>query len=105
MSQTTFDPESVGIPRVAAADLRGGDRRHNADVVRRLLDGERGPVRDAVVLNAAAGVVAYEGPSADGLVDQLGAAIRAARLRSTAASGARKLDSWIAASQSARAHT
>jgi anthranilate phosphoribosyltransferase len=104
VSQTTFDPESVGIPRVVTADLRGGDRVHNADVVRRLLAGERGPVRDAVVLNAAAGVVAYEGPKADALVEQLGAAKARCEAALDSGAGARKLTAWIAASQRARAH-
>ena len=105
VTETTFDPESVGIHRAAAADLRGGDRRQNADVVRRLLDGERGPVRDAVVLNAAAGVVAYEGPDADVLVDQLRAAVTRCEAALDSGAGARKLDAWIAASQNARAQT
>jgi anthranilate phosphoribosyltransferase len=102
VTETAFDPESVGIERVAAADLRGGDRRHNAGVVRRLLDGERGPVRDAVLLNAAAGVVAYEGPRAAGLAEQLAAAIARCEAALDTGAGASKLDAWIAASQRAR---
>ena len=36
------------------------DAVHNAEVVRRVLAGDTGPVRDIVLLNAAAGIVAYE---------------------------------------------
>lgn len=62
-----FDPADLGIPRASLADLRGGDAAHNALVARAVLAGEPGPVRDIVVLNAAAAVVAYEGGSVDAL--------------------------------------
>ena len=42
-------------------ELRGGDGRHNAGVVRDLLSGAPGPVRDAVLLNSAASLVAFDG--------------------------------------------
>jgi anthranilate phosphoribosyltransferase len=40
-----------------AADLKGGDAAHNAAALRRVLEGERGPFRDIVLLNAAAALV------------------------------------------------
>lgn len=48
----------VGVPLVTVEQLRGGDAAQNAQVVRALVAGERGPVRDTVVLNAAAAFVA-----------------------------------------------
>lgn len=54
-----LDPRDLGIPRATIADLKGGSPAHNADVVGRVLAGETGPVRDIVLLNAAAGMVAY----------------------------------------------
>ncbi len=48
----------LGLPPAEVSDLRGADAAHNADVARRVLGGERGPVRDAVLLNAAAALVA-----------------------------------------------
>jgi len=56
-----FDPQSVGLPRATVPDLRGGDAAHNAGVVRAVLSGERGPVRDIVLLNAAAALAVSEG--------------------------------------------
>ena len=47
-------PEAVGLPRAAMADLRGGGPEENAAALRALLDGETGPYRDVVLLNAAA---------------------------------------------------
>jgi len=56
-----LDPLELGIPRASLADLRGGDAQHNAGVLRDVLGGKRGPVRDAVLLNAAAALVAVDG--------------------------------------------
>lgn len=54
-----LDPRDLGIRLADLEDLRGGDPAHNAEVVRRVLAGEPGPVRDIVLLNTAAGIVAY----------------------------------------------
>jgi anthranilate phosphoribosyltransferase len=51
-------PEDFGMPRASIADLRGGDREQNAQIIRGLLDGESGPRRDIVLMNAAAALVA-----------------------------------------------
>lgn len=49
-----IDPADLGLPRAEVAEVRGGDPRYNADVVRETLAGAPGPVRDIVLLNAAA---------------------------------------------------
>jgi anthranilate phosphoribosyltransferase len=54
-----LDPRDLDIPLADIDDLLGGDPQHNAGVVRRVLAGDPGPVRDIVLLNAAAGIVAY----------------------------------------------
>jgi anthranilate phosphoribosyltransferase len=51
------DPTELGLDRVALDSLRGGDPAHNAELARRVLDGEAGPHRDIVLLNAAAAIV------------------------------------------------
>jgi anthranilate phosphoribosyltransferase len=55
----TFEvtPEQGGLPRARAGDLKGGDATTNADALRALLDGLRGPYRDIVLLNSAAALV------------------------------------------------
>jgi anthranilate phosphoribosyltransferase len=62
--RVTVHPAAFGVPVATRDDLRGGDAKVNAAVFRRLLDGEPGPVRDAVLLNAAAAVVAFDGVAA-----------------------------------------
>jgi anthranilate phosphoribosyltransferase len=51
-------PEDFGVPRASIADLGGGDREDNARFIRSILEGEPGPKRDIVVVNAAAALVA-----------------------------------------------
>ena len=65
-------------------------------MVRDLLDGRTGPVRDIVTLNAAAALVAYDGPIADDLEDQLAGALIRARDAIDSGAGKAKLDSWVA---------
>ena len=56
----TVTPEAVGLARAALADLTGGVPKENAAALRRLLDGETGPYRDIVLLNAAAAFLVGE---------------------------------------------
>ncbi|MFF2145298.1 anthranilate phosphoribosyltransferase [Kitasatospora sp. NPDC058190] len=60
VTETSFDPRDVGIELVGIEALRGADAAYNAEVARRLLAGEHGPVRDAVLLNTAAALVALD---------------------------------------------
>jgi anthranilate phosphoribosyltransferase len=53
----TVTPEAVGLRRAALADLTGGSPAENAEAMRRLLQGEPGPYRDIVLLNAAAALL------------------------------------------------
>ncbi|MEU6514202.1 anthranilate phosphoribosyltransferase [Streptomyces sp. NPDC046978] len=97
VTEESFDPRDVGIELVPVEALRGADASYNAEVARRLLDGETGPVRDAVLLNSAAALVALE--RADGpLVDRIRAGM--ARAAESIDSGAAKsvLERWVAAS-------
>ena len=96
VSDAVLDPADVGIPRGSAADLRGQDAAYNAEVVLRLLDGEKGPIRDAVVLNAGA-ALAVHAAAGGSLTDQIAAGIACAN--DSLDSGAAKdvLTRWLAA--------
>ena len=55
LSTSSLKPRHFPLQPATVADLTGGDRHENAEIVRRILRGtERGPKRDAVLLNAAA---------------------------------------------------
>ena len=58
LSRWTIDPEELGLRRAGTDEVAGGDASENAGLVRAVLEGEPGPRRDIVVLNAAAGLVA-----------------------------------------------
>lgn len=53
-----IDPADLGLPRARTEDLAGGDAKENAEIVRAILSGEKGPRRDIVLLNAAAAIMA-----------------------------------------------
>jgi anthranilate phosphoribosyltransferase len=55
-----LDPSDLGIARANLEDFRGGEPSFNAQVLRDTLAGKTGPIRDIVLLNAAAGLVAYD---------------------------------------------
>ncbi len=81
-----LDPRDVGLTVHSADELRGGDPAANAELARRVFEGEPGPVRDIVVLNAAAGL--WVGGAVDSLdegVSAAAAAIDDGRVRTTLA--------------------
>ena len=51
-------PEEFGLPRAPLHAFKGGDAKANADILRRMLEGERGPYRDVVLANSSAALVA-----------------------------------------------
>lgn len=92
------DPVDFGVARAQGDDLRGGDTAHNAGVVKAIMAGETGPVRDAVVLNAGAALAAYDAPelpAAQALPNAM------ARAEEAIASGAANalLERWVSVSQ------
>lgn len=97
----TLDPAAFGIRRVTREDLRGGSPEHNARVFRDLVAGAQGPVRDAVLLNAAGALVAFEGATDDLAAAFPPALERAARAIDSGAA-AELLDSWIKVSGALR---
>ncbi|HEX4704197.1 MAG TPA: anthranilate phosphoribosyltransferase [Pseudonocardiaceae bacterium] len=96
------DPTRLGIPRATAGDLRGGDADENAAVVRDLVGGKTGPVRDAVLLNAAGAVAAFYGLSGD-LHDDLRAGLSVVAPAIDSGAAADLLARWIALSTDLRA--
>ncbi len=91
----------LGLTPRDVAELRGQDATYNAEVARRLLAGEQGAVRDVVLLNAAAAIVAHgeldgtvEGP----LVERLRAGMDHAARAIDSGAAAGVLERWAAAS-------
>jgi len=95
------DWRELGVDRIEVADLRGADAAHNAGVARALLDGAAGPVRETVLLNAAAALVA-DGTlpgTADGtLLERLAAGVEHARASVDSGAAREALGRWQSAS-------
>lgn len=98
ITESDFEASELGLGPATLEDLRGGDAAHNADVVLRLLGGEHGPVRDAVLLNAAGALVAYSATAEGTLLERLAAALEQARDSIDSGRAAGVLERWIAAS-------
>ncbi|MFE9094434.1 anthranilate phosphoribosyltransferase [Streptomyces sp. NPDC007264] len=96
VTEESFDPRDVGIEPVPVEALRGADASYNADVARRLLEGETGPVRDAVLLNSAAALVALDMGEAP-LADQIRAGMERAAESIDSGAAKRVLERWVAA--------
>jgi anthranilate phosphoribosyltransferase len=93
-----LDPADLGIARSAPGELRGGAPTLNAGVNERLLAGERGTVRDAVLLNAAAALAVHRGLGEDLVSDLRPAIVDAAHAVDSGAAG-QLLARWVARSQ------
>ena len=92
----SVDPTTWGLARAEPADLRGGDVEANVAVARAVFAGQRGPVRDAVVLNAAAGLATHAGLSGD-LPADMAAGVERAGAALDSGAAADVLDRWVAA--------
>lgn len=107
VTATSLDPAELGIAAVPPAALRGGDRARNAEVVREVLAGRGEAVRDAVLLNAAAAIAAFDGlagpeSAGTGLVDTMAKALAEAAESIDSGAAAELLDRWIAFSAASR---
>jgi anthranilate phosphoribosyltransferase len=101
VTEARGDPGELGIAVAEPGALRGGDRVRNAAVVREVLGGSGGPVRDAVLLNAAAGIAAFDGfPGLAGEGRPLGPiladALEQARAALDGGAAGELLERWIA---------
>lgn len=102
VTEHVFSPAELGIEPSTVADLRGGDAAANAVVVREVLDGKTGPVRDAVLLNAAAGLVSVDMNAEGDLLERMRAAFTLAAESVDSGKAAGVLTKWIALSQSSK---
>lgn len=102
VTEHDLDPLELGIARAELSDLLGGDAEHNAAIARRVLAGETGPVRDIVLLNAAAGLVSFDlarNPSEVQvpIVERFRAKLEVGTEAIDSGAAARKLEDWVAA--------
>ncbi|MGW8727583.1 anthranilate phosphoribosyltransferase [Streptomyces sp. NPDC055808] len=99
----SFDPRDLGIATASPDALRGGDRAHNARVARETFAGARGPVRDAVLLSAAAGLAALR-PSGRPVTERLAEGLTRAAAAIDSGAATALLERWTAVTAKYAAH-
>jgi len=102
VTEHDLDPTELGIARADIQSLLGADAAHNAVVARGVLAGEPGPVRDVVLLNAAAGLAAFElakdpEQQQEPMVARLATQLERAATVVDSGAAAAKLEHWVAA--------
>jgi anthranilate phosphoribosyltransferase len=99
LAEFTVDPDRFGLGGGTTQGLRGRDAAYNAEVVRSLVAGEPGQVRDAVLLNAGA-ALAVHADETGGFEDRLAVGIDRARASLDEGQAAVALERWVALSAS-----
>ncbi len=98
VTEHSLDAADLGIPRGTVEGLRGQDAAYNAEVVRRVLAGDEGPVRDAVLLNAGAALAVHADETGT-LEERLAAGLERARAAVDSGAAQATLERWIAATR------
>lgn len=106
VQEYTFDPQQYGIAYAPIEALRGGDAAHNAEVFHAVLepsqeDKQIAPIRRAVLLNAAAGLVAYRDVSEGSFTERYTRALEDAQKSIQSGAAKNKLMQWIEFTNSA----
>ena len=83
------EPEEFGMARATLQDISGGDATENAAIIRAVLNGEKSPRRDVILLNSAAALVAA------GRADHIAEAVPLAAISIDSGAAARKLDALV----------
>ncbi|GAA2036118.1 anthranilate phosphoribosyltransferase [Yaniella flava] len=92
-------PQEFGIELVSVESLAGKDGAYNAGIVREMLAGETGPVRDAVLLNTAAGLTAYDSNASGHLFDRMRQNMKRAEESIDSGAAQKVLDNWVKVSR------
>lgn len=96
VTEVGFSPEDLGIRLATVEQLRGGDAQANAQVVRDVLAGRGGPPRDAVLVNAAAGLVAFDTTAEGTFLERMRQAYVRAEESIDSGAAAAVLEKWVA---------
>ncbi|XAS69303.1 anthranilate phosphoribosyltransferase [Micrococcaceae bacterium Sec5.7] len=99
VTESEFSPAGLGIRSATVEELRGGDAQANAAVVRDVLAGRPGAARDAVLLNAAAGLVAFDVNAEGSLTERMRTAFARAEESVDSGAAATVLEKWVALTQ------
>ena len=99
ISSDLLDPLDFGIKRAPTSDLAGGDGAENARITLAIFAGETGAPRDAVLLNAAAAIAAYEARFDLNLHDRIAIGLEKAIASVDSGAAAQLVQKWAALTQ------
>jgi anthranilate phosphoribosyltransferase len=99
MREEKFDPRNLNIDSSPVSELVGGEAEYNASVTRRIFAGERGAPRDAVLLNAAAGIAAFKADFSLSVEQQFANGLVLATQAVDSGNATKVLDDWAALTQ------
>lgn len=94
------DPLDFGISRAPVTDLVGGDAAENARITRSIFAGERGAPRDAVLLNAAAAIAAFDGEQSLSAYERIQSGLTKASAALDSGATSQLLEKWVTLTQS-----
>lgn len=94
-----IEPADFGLSPAPISALVGGDANENARISRAIFNGERGAPRDAVLLNAAAAIAAYEGDLKSGIHQRLQTALKLATDAVDSGKATALLNQWATLTQ------
>jgi anthranilate phosphoribosyltransferase len=95
-----IEPSDFGISRAPVSDLVGGDAAENARITLAIFAGEKGAPRDAVMLNAAAAIAAFDGEQELGVHERFVRGLRRAEEAVDSGATTELLQRWISLTQS-----
>ena len=99
ISSDLLDPLDFGMERAPISALAGGDGSENARITTAIFKGEKGAPRDAVVLNAAAAIAAFDGKFELNLHDRIALGVERAVAAIDSGAASRLVKEWAALSQ------
>jgi len=99
-----IDAKDFGLENAPIAALVGGDANENARITKAIFAGEKGAPRDAVLLNAAAAIAAFDGDMSQGIHERISKSLTKAITAVDSGAAADLLNRWVVLSQSLSAN-
>ena len=99
ISNDRIDAKDFGLSNAPISALVGGDATENARITKAIFNGERGAPRDAVLLNAAAAIAAFDGETDRTIQERISTSLIKASAAVDSGAASQLLDKWITLSQ------
>jgi anthranilate phosphoribosyltransferase len=104
ISSDRIDAKDFGLSNAPISALVGGDASENARITKAIFSGERGAPRDAVLLNAAAAIAAFDGETDRTIQERISTSLIKASSAVDSGAASQLLDKWITLSQTLSAN-